>query len=85
LPGKRGRTGLAFNDYKFSIVWVKENEGCTIEDFAQAIKDAGFTNAINLDGGGSTAGATPLWSYDQGRRTRGKIGMWVKGGTGNKL
>lgn len=85
LPGKRARTAIGYDDYRFAMFWVTEADGCTIEDFAEAIKERGFKYAINFDGGGSTAGATTMWSYDQGRATRGKVGLWVKGGTGNKL
>ena len=38
-----------------------------------------------MDGGGSTAVVTPGVVYEQGRKVRGKIGLWVKGGKGNKL
>ena len=85
LPGKRARTAIGYDNDRFAMFWVKEEDGCTIEAFANAIKDRGFHTAINLDGGGSTAGATTMWSYEQGRATRGKIGLWVKNGTGNKL
>lgn len=85
LPGSRARTAIGYDDYRFAMFWVTEADGCTIEELAAAIKERGFHTAINLDGGGSTAGATTMWNYDQGRRTRGKIGIWIKNGTGNKL
>lgn len=85
LEGKRARTAIAYNDTHFAMFWVEEKPGCTLEELALGIKARGFHTAMNLDGGGSTAGATPGWSYDQGRATRGKIGLWVKNGQGNKL
>ena len=85
LDGKRARTAIAYNDTHFAMFWVEEKPGCTLEEFALGIKARGFHTALNLDGGGSTAGATPGWVYDQGRATRGKIGLWIKGGKGNKL
>ena len=81
----RARTAIGYDDTRFAMFWVKEEDGCTLQEFAEAIKGRGFKYAINLDGGGSTAGATTMWSYDQGRKTRGKIAMWIKNGTGNKL
>ena len=85
LSGKRARTALAINDTTFSFFWVKESDGCSLKEFAQAIKEKGFHTAINLDGGGSTAFVTPGASYEQGRKVRGKVALWVKNGTGNKL
>ena len=85
LEGKRARTAIAFNDTTFSFFWVTAADGCELKDFALAIKDKGFHTALNLDGGGSTAFVTPGASYEQKRKVRGKIGLWIKGGTGNKL
>jgi len=85
LSGYRARTALAFNDNVFAILYVTASDGCTLEEFAKAIIEKGFHTAINLDGGGSTACITPGVAYEQGRKVRGKIGLWVKGGTGNKL
>ena len=85
LSGKKARTALAFNNTTFSFFWVNAADACTLKDFALAIKEKGFHTAINLDGGGSTAYVTPGVSYEQGRKVRGKIGLWIKGGTGNKI
>jgi hypothetical protein len=85
LSGYRARSAIAFNDEKFSLVYVKKEDGCTLEQFADALIQAGYHTAINLDGGGSVACITPGVAYEQGRKVRGKIGLWVKGGTGNKL
>ena len=85
LGGKRARTALAINNSVCAIVYVKATDGCTLEDFADAIIARGFHTAINLDGGGSTACITPGVAYDQGRKVRGKIGIWIKNGVGNKL
>lgn len=85
LGGKRARTGLAVSDTHFAFFYVREEDGCTLEDFAKAIFARGFHTAINLDGGGSTACITPGVAYDQGRKVRGKVALWVKDGSGNKL
>lgn len=85
LDGKRGRSAIAINDTHFAMFYVKEADGCTLDEFANAILARGFHTAINLDGGGSTACITPGVAYDQGRKVRGKVAMWIKGGSGNKL
>ena len=85
LGGYRGRTAFAYNATHFAFFWVKEEDGCELDAFALAIIEKGFTEAINVDGGGSTSFATPGVVYEQNRKVRGKFGMWIKGGTGNKL
>lgn len=85
LGGCRGRTAFAYNATHFAFFWVKEEDGCELDAFAMAIIEKGFTEAINGDGGGSTAFATPGVVYEQKRKVRGKLGMWIKNGTGNKL
>lgn len=83
LGGKRARVCLAWNDEKASIVFARAEEACTLEEFAAAVLGKGYHTAINLDGGGSVAVITPYVAYDQGRKVRGKLGLWLKGGTGN--
>ena len=85
LGENRGRSALAINDTHFAMFYVKEADGCTLEEFANAILSRGFHTAINLDGGGSTACITPGVAYDQGRKVRGKVAIWIRGGSGNKL
>lgn len=85
LTGKRARICLAWNDKQAAVLYVKAADGCMLEKFASAVIAAGYDTAINLDGGGSVACITPGVVYDQGRSVRGKIGIWVKGGTGNLL
>ena len=85
LGGRRARTALAISDTHFAMLYVKEADGCTLEELADAILARGFHTAVNLDGGGSTACITPSVAYEQGRKVRGKVAMWVTGGKGNKL
>ncbi|MBQ8004451.1 MAG: SH3 domain-containing protein [Oscillospiraceae bacterium] len=40
----------------------------------------GAKDAINLDGGGSTQFYAPLGNHFSGRRVRGFIGVWIRGG-----
>ena len=85
LGGDVARTALCWNDTQCAIVYIRATEGCGLFDFADVIISLGFTTAINFDGGGSTACITPLVAYEQSRPVRGKLGVWLKGGTGNKL
>lgn len=85
LGGRVARTALAFNDNVVAILYVTRNNGATLRDFANAIIKAGFHTAINLDGGGSTACISPYVAYDQYRKVRGKIAIWTKDSTVNKL
>lgn len=85
LGGIVARTALAFNNHTVAILYVKKNDGATLKEFANAIIKAGFHTAINLDGGGSTACISPFVAYDQYRKVRGKIAIWTKDGTINKL
>ncbi len=85
LTGARARTAFAWNDKRCAIVWATAKNGVTLEQFAAGIIALGYKTAVNFDGGGSTAVVTPAKLYEQGRKVRGKLGIWVKGGTGNYL
>lgn len=85
LGGSVARTAFCWNDEYVSVVYVKAEDKATIVGFAEKIVELGFTHAINLDGGGSTACITPQYAYDQGRKVRGKIGIWLKSGEENIL
>lgn len=85
LTGKRARTALALNSEKLAVIGVPATTGCTLDELAEECISLGYTHAINLDGGGSTAYATKNIKYDQGRAIRGFIAIWYSGGTGNKV
>ena len=85
LTGSRARTAFAWNDKRCAIVWATSKSGVTLEQFASGIIALGYKTAVNFDGGGSTAVVTPTKLYEQGRKVRGKLGIWIKGGTGNYL
>ncbi len=85
LTGARARTALAWNDKRCAIVWATAKNGVTLEQLAAGIIALGYKTAVNFDGGGSTAVVTPTKMYEQGRKVRGKLGIWVKGGAGNYL
>jgi len=85
LSGRAARTALAWNAEKCAVFYAEAAPGARLAEFAEAIAALGYTEAINLDGGGSTAVVTPESVYDQGRAVRGKIGVWLRDGCGNKL
>lgn len=60
LKEKAPRTGIGFDARGNVILMVvdgrqEHSQGLNLEEFAQAMKDAGAVEAINLDGGGSTS------------------------------
>lgn len=85
LGGSTARTALCWNDEYVAVVYVKATDKATLTDFAKKIVELGFTFGTNFDGGGSTACITPLYAYDQGRKVRGKVGIWLKSGEENIL
>ena len=61
LGGNRARTCIGYNNNNFSIAVVPEktnNTDATLDDMYNLFTSKGYTYAINLDGGGSTAYAT---------------------------
>lgn len=85
LSGNRARTALGLNATNFSIAVVPESSNdATLSDMANLFIQNGYADAIGLDGGGSTAYQTNEFSYEQGRKVRGFICVWYKGGKGNK-
>ena len=85
LTGSRARTAFAWNDVRCSIIWATAKNGVTLDQLAEGIIALGYKTAVNFDGGGSTAVITPSDKYEQYRKVRGKLGIWIKGGTGNYL
>lgn len=86
LSGNRARTALGIKGNVFGILVIPEQSGskdATLKDVADIFINAGYTYAINLDGGGSTSYQTNEVSYEQGRKVRGFICVWYKDGEGN--
>lgn len=86
LSGNRARTALGIKRDAFGILVIPEQSGskdATLKDIANIFIDAGYTHAINLDGGGSTSYQTNEVSYEQGRKVRGFVCVWYKDGKGN--
>lgn len=87
LGGNRARTALGIKDNAFGVLVIPEQSGsndATLQDVAKVFTDRGYDNAINLDGGGSTAYQTNEYGYEQNRKVRGFVCVWYKGGKGNK-
>lgn len=80
VTGRRGRTALGLTKGALLIALVPDKEGTTLAELRRAFLNNGAIHAINLDGGGSTQFYAPLGNYFSGRRVRGFIGIWVRGG-----
>ena len=80
VTGRRGRTALGLTKNALLIALVPDKEGTTLSELRRAFLNNGAIHAINLDGGGSTQFYAPLGNYFSGRRVRGFIGIWVRGG-----
>jgi len=50
LGGKRARMALALSDTHFAFFYVREEDGCTLEDFAKAILGRGFPRVLEVMG-----------------------------------
>lgn len=80
IGGSRGRTALGI-DNKNNIYVALVPDGSndvTLETLRKEFINAGSTDAINLDGGGSTQFYAPLSNHFTGRNVRGFIGIWLK-------
>ncbi len=81
IGGRRGRTALGVSEESVFVAVVPDSAtGSTLPELRRAFVNFGATNAINLDGGGSTQFYAPQGNYFSGRPVRGFIAIWVKGG-----
>ncbi len=78
IGGRRGRTALGVGNGNLFIVLLPDSGGATLPELRREIISAGATDAINLDGGGSTQFYAPLGNHFSGRKVRGFIGIWLK-------
>ena len=85
VGGRRGRTALGVGNGNLLVALLPDNGGATLPELRRAFINAGAENAINLDGGGSTQFYAPLGNYFSGRRVRGFIGVWIRGGDIRKV
>lgn len=80
ISGRRGRTALGLSGDTLYIALLPDSGGATLPELRRAFVSFGADNAINLDGGGSTQFYAPLGNHFSGRRVRGFIGVWIRGG-----
>ncbi len=80
ITGRRGRTALGLSGKSLFAVLIPDKGGVTLSELRKRLVSSGVENAINLDGGGSTQFYAPGGNYFSGRRVRGFIGIWVRGG-----
>ncbi len=80
LTGSRGRTAIgvdAAGNVYVALIPDGDND-MTLSSLRSEFIAAGATDAINLDGGGSTQFYAPGASHYTGRNVRGFIGIWLK-------
>ncbi|MBQ2742227.1 MAG: phosphodiester glycosidase family protein [Oscillospiraceae bacterium] len=80
ISGRRGRTAIGVSESTLFIALLPDSGGATPAELRRAFVSFGAVNAINLDGGGSTQFYAPLGNHFSGRRVRGFIGVWIRGG-----
>lgn len=79
VGGSRGRTALGVGRGNLYVALIPDGlSDVTLPTLTNALLNAGATDAINLDGGGSTQFYAPNGNYFSGRNVRGYIGIWFK-------
>ena len=78
IGGVRGRTALGVSKDNFYVALIPDKSGVSLSTLRNHFISVGTTDAINLDGGGSTQGYFPDGNYYTGRNVRGFIGVWLK-------
>lgn len=82
IGGSRGRTALGLNKDTLYIALIPDGKNdVSLGTLRQSMILAGATDAINLDGGGSTQFYAPLGNHFTGRKVRGFIGVWLNHST----
>lgn len=77
--GSRGRTAIGVGNNNFYVALIPDGSNdVTLQTLRSYMKSAGATDAINLDGGGSTQFYAPNGNYFSTRQVRGFIGIWLK-------
>ncbi len=79
LTGSRGRTAIGVGNGNFYAALIPDGSNdVTLSTLRNHMKSAGATDAINLDGGGSTQFYAPNGNFFTTRPVRGFIGIWLK-------
>lgn len=78
VGGVRGRTALGVSKESLYVALIPDNNGVSLSTLRNKFLSVGATDAINLDGGGSSQWYSPLGTHRTGRKVRGFIGIWLK-------
>lgn len=82
IGGSRGRTALGVGNNNLFVALIPDGlNDVTLGTLRDNMLKAGATDAINLDGGGSTQFYSPLGNHFTDRPLRGFIGVWLKSST----
>lgn len=85
LSGSRGRTAIGVGNNNLIVALIPDGSNdATLSALRNSMKSAGATDAINLDGGGSTQFYAPNGNFFTPRPVRGFIGIWLKKTSSNK-
>lgn len=77
--GSRGRTAIGVGNGQLHIALIPDGGyDVTMSMLRNSFLNVGATDAINLDGGGSTQYYAPNGNFFSGRAVRGFIGIWLK-------
>ena len=83
IGGSRGRTAIGVGKGNLYIALIPDGSNdATLTELRKAFIKAGATDAINLDGGGSTQFYSPSGKHFTSRNVRGFIGVWLKKSAG---
>lgn len=79
IGGSRGRTAIGVGNNNLIIALIPDGSSdATLPTLRNYMRTAGATDAINLDGGGSTQFYAPSGNFFSTRPVRGFIGVWLK-------
>lgn len=76
----RGRTAIgltASGELVIYLVTDNDTTRCSTATLCNRLVNMGCVNAINLDGGGSSQGVTPIGRYDSGRPCPAWLAIWL--------
>lgn len=82
IGGSRGRTALGVGGGNLYVALIPDGANdVSLDTLRQEFLKVGASDAINLDGGGSTQFYSPCGNHYTGRKIRGFIGVWLKEST----
>jgi|GEM_PF-6664138 len=77
---RRGRTALGVTKSSLALICVSDGDpaACSTETLCKTLLAMGCTHAINLDGGGSSQGRTPVQRFQSERPVPCWLCIWLK-------